>query len=53
MTKPRTLGVKVEQELYDFYKRLAKVRLQKVSVTLRTILKEYYEECKKIENQSI
>ena len=49
MIKPKTLGTKVEQEIYDFYKKLAKVRMEKVSTTIRIILRDYKDDCEKIE----
>ena len=45
----KVLGVRVPDEVYDYYMKVAIRRIEKISDILRVPILEYYEECKRLE----
>jgi len=45
----KILGTRVDDEVYDYFERLAKKRVESISKVLRVPIFKYYEECKKLE----
>ena len=45
----KVLGVRVPDEVYNFYIELAKRRMERLSVQLRTAILNHKQECEEIE----